>query len=912
MTRFSARDASATHRVAAAGLLLLLAQCGGDNSGPTPDPVATRLAFATAPSGSATAGAPLAVQPVVELRSAAGQRVAAAGVSVTAGVSVGGLLGTATVTTNAEGRAAFTDLALTGAAGARALTFSAGSLTAVSQNITLVVPANSIAATTPTSQSARAGSVLTPGPAVRVTDAGGAPVAGATVTFAVTIGGGSIPVNSLTTDANGIAQLPSYTLGPLAGAQRVEATLAGTSSKVLFTVTATVSGTVQLVSPDWQLAVSGTQVPAPPTIVVNDPAGVVNVEVRFRIVTGGGSISETLVFTDQNGNASAALWTLGPVPAVNQLEIIAVGYSPSPIIAHAIGVTALPATLEIVAGNNQSAVPGTTLPIAPAVRILDGGGQPVAGYPVTFEEIGEAGVLTGAQTVTDGAGEASLGSWTLPGSNGTVQIRVDDGQLAGAPIVFSATASSNAPSQIQVLDDNAAGTVGEALGTSPRIRVENSVGAGVDGVTVTFQAAAGSGSITAPTVVTSGGGFASPGVWTLGTTSGAQTVTAQAAGLATATLHATAVGGPAVSIAVASGDGQTGYVYNPLANPATVILRDQYGNPSPGGSVTFALTGGGGRLVNSTAVTDAGGLASARWYLGATPGPNGLSATRSGVGSVSFSASAIAVASPFDIDVRWLSTPTGGYQTALDAAVARWRAIIRSELANATLNRPADECFDGQPAVSETIDDLLLFVQIIPIDGAGGVLGSAGPCILRGPGGLPSLGVIRLDAADASALDASGDLRDVLTHELAHVLGFGTVWETKLLVSGGGTPSSSFTGPVARSWYQAFGGSAVNVPLETTGGVGTADAHWRESVFGNELMTGFIASGFNPLSKVSVGSMVDIGYSADFSTADPLSFTLSVRRGIAVAPRLLREGLLPSPIIIVDGDGSERRVPRHR
>ena len=61
----------------------------------------------------------------------------------------------------------------------------------------------------------------------------------------------------------------------------------------------------------------------------------------------------------------------------------------------------------------------------------------------------------------------------------------------------------------------------------------------------------------------------------------------------------------------------------------------------------------------------------------------------------------------------------------------------------------------------------------------------------------------------------------------------------------------------------------MSVPVANTGGPGTADAHWRESVFDNELMTGYIDSGSNPLSAVTVGSLADIGYGVDLAASDP-------------------------------------------
>ncbi|MCG8469098.1 MAG: hypothetical protein MJB57_12985 [Gemmatimonadetes bacterium] len=58
------------------------------------------------------------------------------------------------------------------------------------------------------------------------------------------------------------------------------------------------------------------------------------------------------------------------------------------------------------------------------------------------------------------------------------------------------------------------------------------------------------------------------------------------------------------------------------------------------------------------------------------------------------------------------------------------------------------------------------------------------------------------------------------------------------------------------------------MPVEDTGGSGTVNAHWRETVFGGELMTGWIDPGSNPLSLVTVQSMADMGYTVDTAAAD--------------------------------------------
>jgi adhesin/invasin len=103
------------------------------------------LAIATQPSGSATIGEPLATQPVIQLQDAAGHDVHQSGVSVTVAIASGSgrLTGTTSETTDANGRATFTDLAIADATGTHTLIFAASGFTsAVSGSINVTPPAN--------------------------------------------------------------------------------------------------------------------------------------------------------------------------------------------------------------------------------------------------------------------------------------------------------------------------------------------------------------------------------------------------------------------------------------------------------------------------------------------------------------------------------------------------------------------------------------------------------------------------------------------------------------------------------------------------------------------------------------------------------------------------------------------------
>jgi hypothetical protein len=152
-------------------------------------------------------------------------------------VSLGG---TTTIATNASGTATFTNLSLSGLAGSYTLTFAKSGLTsAVSGSISLVAgaPAN-VTANSTLSQSGRVGAVVGTLPQVRVVDASGNPVSGATVTFAVTTGGGSVTGASRSTDALGLATVGGWTLGKTVTTNTVTATV-GALPIVSFTATPT-------------------------------------------------------------------------------------------------------------------------------------------------------------------------------------------------------------------------------------------------------------------------------------------------------------------------------------------------------------------------------------------------------------------------------------------------------------------------------------------------------------------------------------------------------------------------------------------------------------------------------------------------------------------------------------------------
>ena len=220
---------------------------------------------------------------------------------------------------------------------------------------------------------------------------------------------------------------------------------------------------------------------------------------------------------------------------------------------------------------------------------------------------------------------------------------------------------------------------------------------------------------------------------------------------------------------------------------------------------------------------------------------------------------------PFTIEVRFLGGLTPTQKTAFKNAADRWTKVIVGDLPSVVV--------DG-----EVIDDLVILAEGQAIDGPGTILGQAGPTHLRpkaagASGFLPAKGIMTFDSADLAQMQKEKTLLDVITHEMGHVLGIGTIWEHKKLLNGVGTDNPTFKGANAKKEYGKLkGGAPIAVPVENSGGLGTRDSHWRETIFKHELMSGFVGEAGNPISRVTVASLLDLGYKVDLSKAE--KFTL--------------------------------------
>jgi hypothetical protein len=548
--------------------------------------------------------------------------------------------------------------------------------------------------------------------------------------------------------------------------------------------------------------------------------------------------------------------------------------------------------LIVVAGSSQHAAVGTAVATAPSVRVQDESGVGIPGVTVRFVAVGGGGTVLGDSVLTGTSGLATVGEWimgTTPGTN-TLQAIVPNTSIS---VTIGAVAVPGAA--VAIRNSGQAGFLalaGHAVSPLPTVLVIDSHSNPVPGATVTFTVTAGDGTLTGATAISDANGLAHVGSWTLGSSVGPNTIRAAIASGASLTLTAQGVT-TAPLLAAASPVTQSGYLQYPVTSIPRVLVQDALGNPLAGVPVMFAVASGDATITGALVISDDSGIAApGDWRLGLTAST--LTAT-TGLGATPVSFAATGVAAPFVIDVRFLTVVNADQRDAFIAAAHRWMTIITAHLTPVALNLPAGACTDLQPAMNETVRDVVIFAEVTPIDGVGNILGSASPCASRSGTGLTIVGTMQFDSADLQALVSTGQLVATITHEMAHVLGFGTAWSGRNLTTGIGGADPRFIGASAVAIWPPFGAAlgfaGLTPPLENIGGAGTAGSHWRESVFHTELMTGYIeAPGVPmPLSRMTIATFQDLGYQVDYSQSDPFAGNLLAAGSVFSPPTQIQE-----------------------
>ena len=222
-----------------------------------------------------------------------------------------------------------------------------------------------------------------------------------------------------------------------------------------------------------------------------------------------------------------------------------------------------------------------------------------------------------------------------------------------------------------------------------------------------------------------------------------------------------------------------------------------------------------------------------------------------------------AQAAVFDIHLNFTSGLSTDYQSYFTNAANFWKSIITGydfDIGGNLLNSGITIDLSGSAgAVGGTLATAgVSYIQHSNL--------TSGRAVVNG-------GSINIDTVDLPNMIANNTFQSVIEHEMAHVLGFGTLWEANQVYTDG---TGQYTGSFGLEAYRAEFGqpAAAFVPVELEGGAGTADGHWDEvdDGFGvtgitdsqgrdmrYELMTGWL-NGPTFLSNTTIQSFRDLGY----------------------------------------------------
>ena len=373
-------------------------------------------------------------------------------------------------------------------------------------------------------QRASAGRRLPQAVTVQVLSRSGRPVPGAAVSFATEDAQGTVDPGTAATDRDGRAHA-AWSLGPQAGPQHLDVTVAGLDTTVEVTAEADpvpANTRVQAAGEAAQGQVGAT-LAAPVGIRVTDSSGAAAADVPVAwSALDGGSVQALAPRTDSLGQAWAR-WTLGR-RAGSQRVRAQVG-NPRTMPPFTVTATALPgsaASAAIVSGADQDAAVGATLRRPIVVRLTDSSGNVVGG--AALRAIALSGSVAETLVVADPAGRASF-AWTLGRQAGPQWLELRP--PGGPPVRVGAKAHPLEPANVVPGGAPRSAAAGRALPRPVAFAVSDAYGNPIPDVLVAFTTTAGT--VAPGRVMTDEKGEAATR-WTLGSQAGEDTLTATVRG----------------------------------------------------------------------------------------------------------------------------------------------------------------------------------------------------------------------------------------------------------------------------------------------------------------------------------------------------------------------------------------------
>jgi Bacterial Ig-like domain (group 1) len=600
-------------------------------------PPPARILLLQAPPGLAQNGILFDRQPVVGVLDADNEPVAEVDVTVSIASGAGLLSGTTTVATDGEGRAAFGDLSILGAAGSRTLRFSVSNpvLELISAPVEVGAgTATQMVGNEPLAYQGTVSSPVSPAPSVLVRDGAGNPVSGVAITFEADRDG-SVSPSSVITNELGVAQVNSWTLGRSAGVQysltaRIQS--AG-NAPVVFSAAARAgtAGRLEITVHPSPTAQSGVAFSRQPVIQVTDelgnPAPQPGLTITATLASGpAGTLQHASATTNSSGRATfsgLALTGLVGAYTLSFSEPTLAGVASNPISVAA----GPPSRLALIGSPPAEARSRVPFPTQPSIQLQDASGNPVAqaGVEVRASIASGEGTLGGQTSVlTNGGGRADYADLAIIGSPGGRTLLF--ASTSPASEVLSGTITLPSVAAISLLTAPLSSVVvGTQLTTPVSWKLTDLANQPVADAPVVISVSGGS---VEPVSASDPNGIVQPQSWTVPQTAGTQYVELAVTGGGVSRVTVEAVADAPSSLQKISGDGQSAPVNDELPLPLVVRVVDQYGNGVSGITVEWRTCDGIG---DYNTPTDVQGYASAFQQTGPTPGEFCAMASSSGL-----------------------------------------------------------------------------------------------------------------------------------------------------------------------------------------------------------------------------------------------------------------------------------------
>lgn len=466
----------------------------------------------------------------------------------------------------------------------------------------------------------------------QVVDQYGNPVDDATVSFVVDNGDATLGDASATTDGSGNAADDLYAQSE-AGPVTVTATVEGTSITTTADDLAVVPGPAVYISDvigDGQSATPTAEFSTELQVQVLDNYGnaVAPTQVDFEVLSGSATLSSLSATTNALGQASVTLQageTAGPVTVEAWVDGM-------PWLETTFSETVIPGSpdqISINGGDDQTTTPTASFSDPLSVTVEDAYGNAVPDTQVDFAVVSGSAELS-ATADTDGNGNASddLTAGTLAGPV-NVQATVDaDPSLSET---FSETVEPGDPAALTIVSgDDQSTTPTAGFGTALGVELVDSWGNPVADTQIDYAIATGTGELTSATENTNDNGVAQDGL-SGSTVSGPLTVTAtdDDDDSLNVTFTESVVPGPADSIIVTGGSGQSVLSGSWFPTALSVLVTDAWGNDITGDTVVFSVTSGSANFAgpSSTNAPTIDGVATTHLRAGNAAGTETVTAT---------------------------------------------------------------------------------------------------------------------------------------------------------------------------------------------------------------------------------------------------------------------------------------------